>query len=157
MPTLAACKYPAALFHRTPATPACFRELPNNPGAEATSREDGQTASDTDEHGSRLVCAACRLMITAPSWRMAVAGSHRHVFANPHGHVFEIGCFAAAPGCAAVGSPTSDFSWFPGTLWQIAVCVACGLHLGWRYIQSDGGRFYGLILDRLLLTPENLA
>jgi hypothetical protein len=96
-------------------------------------------------------------MITAPSWRVAVDGSHRHVFANPHGHVFEIGCFAAAPGCAAVGSPTSDFSWFPGTLWQIAVCVACGLHLGWRYIQSDGVTFYGLILDRLLLTPENLA
>lgn len=157
MPTLAACKYPAALFHRAPATPHCFRELPNNPGVEATSREDGQTASDTGDHGSRLVCAACRFMITAPSWRGAVAGSHRHVFANPHGHVFEIGCFAAAPGCAAVGLPTSDFSWFPGTIWQIAVCVACGLHLGWRYVQGDSGAFFGLILDRLHQTPENLA
>ncbi|EKO38261.1 MAG: hypothetical protein B193_3037 [Solidesulfovibrio magneticus str. Maddingley MBC34] len=96
-------------------------------------------------------------MITAPSWRVAVTGSHRHVFANPHGHVFEIGCFAAAPGCAAVGLLTSDFSWFPGTIWQIAVCVACGLHLGWRYVQGDGGAFFGLILDRLRQTPENLA
>ena len=96
-------------------------------------------------------------MITARSWRVAVAGSHRHVFANPHGHVFEIGCFAAAPGCAVVGSATSDFSWFPGMLWQVAVCVACGLHLGWRYARDDDSAFFGLILDRLLLAPDNLA
>lgn len=157
MPTLAACKYPALLFHRAAAIPAYFRELPNNPGPQETPGEGGRPAAAMGGESSRLVCAVCRLMITAPSWRVAVAGSHRHVFANPQGHVFEIGCFAAAPGCAAVGSPTSDFSWFPGTLWHVAVCVACGLHLGWRYSQSDGGTFYGLILDRLLLTPENLA
>ncbi len=96
-------------------------------------------------------------MITALFWRLAVAGSHQHVFANPHGHVFEIGCFTAAPGCAAVGLPTSDFSWFPGMIWQVAVCGACGRHLGWRYVQGDGGVFFGLILDRLRQTPENLA
>ena len=94
---------------------------------------------------------------TSSPRRVAVAGAHRHVFANPQGHVFEIGCFAAAPGCAAVGPPSSDFSWFPGTLWQVVICVACGLHLGWCYTQSDGGTFFGLILDRLHQTPENLA
>jgi len=157
MPTLAACKYPAASFHRALTNPLGFRELPNNPGFQATSGEDRRTEPATAGDGSRLVCAACRLMITAPSWRVTVAGSHRHVFANPLGHVFEIGCFSAAPGCAAVGSATSDFSWFPGMLWQVAVCVACGRHLGWHYVQGDGGTFFGLILDRLRQTPENLA
>ena len=157
MPTFADCKYPAAVFPRSLTCPACFRELPNNPGLKTTPGEDGQPAAGAGDDDSRLVCAACRLMITAPAWRVAVGGAHRHVFANPHGHVFEIGCFAAAPGCAAVGLPTSDFSWFPGTIWQIAVCVACGLHLGWRYVQSDGGTFFGLILNRLHQMPENLA
>ena len=71
------------------------------------------------------------------------------MFANPYGVVFAIGCFSGAPGCAAVGAPSPDFSWFPGTRWQVAVCAACGLHLGWRYAGGPEGGFYGLILDRL--------
>ena len=97
----------------------------------------------------RLVCAQCRQPVTADVWRLTVSGSHQHVFANPGGHIFVIGCFSSAPGCVVVGSLTSDFSWFSGTQWQIAVCAACGLHLGWRYTTLSNSSFFGLILNRL--------
>jgi hypothetical protein len=88
--------------------------------------------------------------VAFPRDRRSVDGAHRHVFANPHGFVFEIGCFAQAPGCTAMGPPTPDFSWFPGSTWQVAVCARCGLHLGWRYEgHPEAGQFHGLILSRL--------
>ena len=80
---------------------------------------------------------------------MTISGSHRHVFANPGGQIFEICCFSSAPGCIAVGSATAHFPWFSDTQWQIAVCAACGLHLGWRYTTHGGGCFFGLICNRL--------
>jgi hypothetical protein len=116
----------------------------------------GDPAMSRDGKAPRLVCAQCGQPITAAHWRMAVAGAHNHVFANPHGQVFEIGCFSSAPGCVAVGPATQDFSWFSGTIWQVAVCASCGLHLGWRYVRDNGGAFYGLILDRLRQQAENL-
>lgn len=140
-------------------TPDAFlflREFPGDPASpgapQPAADPDARVAASPD-----LLCAQCLNPITAEAWRMAVAGSHRHVFANPGGHVFEIGCFSSAPGCAALGPPTQDFSWFSGTLWQVAVCAACGQHLGWRYEQAQGGLFFGLILDRLRQGPNNLA
>ena len=32
------------------------------------------------------------------------------------------------------GLPTTDWSWFEGYSWQIAVCARCYAHLGWRYV-----------------------
>lgn len=102
------------------------------------------------ESGGSLRCAACRHVVTNAAWRISVAGSHRHVFANPHGMVFAVGCFKAAPGCAALGQPSGAFTWFAGTRWQVAVCAACGTYLGWRYARTVGGIFFGLLLDRLV-------
>lgn len=99
--------------------------------------------------GRRLCCRVCGLPVTDTASRVSVAGSHRHVFTNPAGVVYEIGCFAAAPGCAGAGTPTADFTWFPGYRWSFALCADCGTHLGWRYAAGAGG-FYGLILDRLV-------
>ncbi|OLN28071.1 hypothetical protein DVDV_1817 [Desulfovibrio sp. DV] len=87
-----------------------------------------------------------------------MAGSHHHVFANPYGHVFTLECFAAAPGCVALGPPSADFSWFAGTSWQLAICAACSQHLGWRYERdSGGGGFFGLIPQRLQRSADGLA
>jgi len=97
-----------------------------------------------------LRCAQCLAPVARERDRCQVAGAHRHVFANPHGHVFEIGCFTRADGCSSLGPATPDFSWFPGTRWQVAVCARCGLHLGWRYTGQADGSFYGLILPRLV-------
>jgi hypothetical protein len=104
------------------------------------------------DRGRRLVCARCRLPITSDDARIDMGGSHEHTVTNPHGHVFHIGCFASAPGCAAVTPAESHFSWFPGYRWQIAACRGCHLHLGWRFIAA-ATRFHGLILDRL--APES--
>ena len=82
-------------------------------------------------------------------------GAHAHCFVNPHGQVFEIGCFARAPGCRALGPATTDWTWFPGWAWQVALCAACGRHLGWCY-RRQGGRFFGLILDRLRPGPAGV-
>ncbi|WP_144004993.1 cereblon family protein [Solidesulfovibrio fructosivorans] len=100
-----------------------------------------------------LCCIACRAVVTSENRRITVDGDHRHTFANPYGHIFEIGCFAAAPGCLGAGAVTSDFSWFPGTRWQMALCAVCRLHLGWRYVPVSGGFFFGLILNRLVSGP----
>ncbi|WP_428569099.1 MAG: cereblon family protein [Solidesulfovibrio sp. DCME] len=104
-------------------------------------------------------CAACLAPITEERQRIAVAGAHVHVFANPLGAIFEIGCFAAAPGVGLVGEASAAFTWFAGTAWQVAVCAACGEHLGWRYARPDGGFFFGLILDRLVsgATPSTAS
>lgn len=76
-------------------------------------------------------------------------GLHEHSQVNPHGFIWRFGCWAAAPGCAAIGRPTSEFSWFAGYRWQIGECGGCGLHLGWLF-SGDGDRFWGLIVERVV-------
>jgi hypothetical protein len=96
----------------------------------------------------RLYCAHCGAFITWPAKRIHVQGRYEHTFTNPHGHVFHIGCFAAAPGCASVGAPTSDHTWFTGFRWVLALCASCDSHLGWEFT-GGGERFYALITRQL--------
>jgi hypothetical protein len=81
-----------------------------------------------------------------------VSGSHRHTFCNPAGLVFEVGCFAEAPGCVAIGEASEFFSWFPGYAWRVGICRGCTAHLGWSY--GEGPDFWGLVLDRLFECAE---
>jgi len=123
-------------------------------GAGERREAGGLPASDAGaRHETRprhLLCKACLHRITSDAARVEVRGKHLHVFCNPHGLVFEIGCFAEAPGCALFGPPTHEFTWFPGYNWQVALCLDCRAHLGWRYVAGHTGAFHGLILDRLL-------
>lgn len=75
-------------------------------------------------------------------------GAHEHVRMNPAGFVFTIRCFSDAAGARAVGEPSSEFAWFPHYDWQVAVCRACGAHLGW-WFSSVGDRFVGLIREAI--------
>jgi hypothetical protein len=97
--------------------------------------------------------------VTSQAARIAVGGGHRHVFFNPSGAVFEVGCFSMAPGCGTVGAPTTEFTWFAGHAWQVAVCRACRAHLGWRYaaVGAPGEAFWGLILPHLAEGPDQDA
>ena len=99
--------------------------------------------------GRVLRCRSCGHPVTSRDRAIEVAGGHRHTFFNPAGIVFELGCFAAAPGCAVAGIPTDEFSWFAGHVWRVALCGGCGRHLGWKFSSGDGG-FYGLILPQLV-------
>jgi hypothetical protein len=111
----------------------------------------GEHARDSQtERGPRrrLRCARCGHVITEAEQRIVVGGSHAHRFANPSGWVYEIGCFRHAGGCAPVGEPDAEHTWFAGYRWQVAVCGQCGGHVGWRY-QREEAVFHGLILERL--------
>ena len=118
--------------------------------------QDEATIEEIDESeeeghaGKRLVCAGCRNPITRDQYRISRQGQHKHVFFNPNGLVFEIGCFSSASGCYQAGQSTFEFTWFEGYAWQITLCSACNLHLGWQYRSRGGDGFYGLILGALL-------
>lgn len=81
-----------------------------------------------------------------------ISGSHAHTFANPMGSVFRIGCFQAADGCGDAGTLSSEFTWFAGFAWRVAFCRTCLTHLGWHFLSSAGNGFYGLILERLVVS-----
>ena len=95
-------------------------------------------------------CFLCDHEITSERARISVNGSAKHVFTNPDGIVFQLGCFAAATGCAQTGTPTEEHTWFAGYNWRFALCANCHTHLGWLYSNEDDSTFYGLILDRIV-------
>jgi hypothetical protein len=121
------------------------RPKPAAPPAPLTTAESG-AATEGDRV---IVCAACTSPITQARHRIAVSGAHEHRFMNPAGYLFHIGCFALAIGCTVAGPSSSEYTWFPGTVWRYARCGACGQHLGWHFRAKPGDGFFGLILDRL--------
>jgi len=108
-----------------------------------------KTESDNKEDKNYILCRTCRRIITEPTARIDVQGSHKHVFFNPMGIVFEIGCFSSATGCIQSGPLTYEFSWFDGYAWNICLCSSCNAHLGWYYQSTTGSAFFGLILSQL--------
>lgn len=94
-------------------------------------------------------CRRCGNFITSGRHREEVDGGHEHTFVNPAGYIYRIGCFRAAIGCATVGRPTDQFSWFAGHSWAHASCTVCGGHLGWAFFRNSAPCFYGLILAEL--------
>jgi hypothetical protein len=113
-------------------------------GLERAPSDDARSAVDD---GVR--CAACGAVLTSRLERIEVDGSHEHSFVNPAGLVFRIGCFGRAPGCAEVGQPSPEWSWFPPHRWTIGLCGTCGTHVGWAFRASGPIAFWGLVLDRL--------
>ena len=97
-----------------------------------------------------ILCAGCGALVTRTRWRLAMDGDHERTFFNPAGHVFRVLCFREAPGVAATGNPSDEFTWFKGYLWTFALCQGCGDHLGWRYEgDADPRIFFGLIKNSL--------
>jgi hypothetical protein len=107
------------------------------------------TPRDTRREGAVLACVACKKPVTNRSARLEVNGSHEHHFVNPDGERFQIGCFSRAFGCATMGVPTLEYTWFPGYAWQFETCGGCGGPMGWLY-QSKRHLFHGLMLNRLI-------
>jgi hypothetical protein len=101
------------------------------------------------ERKSALCCAQCHHRITDHAARLEFAGGHLHVFTNPGGYTYEIALYEYAD-CVTHGPATTEYTWFPGYNWQLALCVNCHTHLGWRYRQTGTAAFYGLIRERLI-------
>ncbi len=112
-------------------------------------RTRDETDHETDERKKNILCKTCGNAITSDEAAIVIDGSHEHTFMNPRGLVFHIGCFSGAGGCSIMGSPTSEYTWFPGFLWRYVICSACLSHLGWHYQSGESG-FFGLILDQLV-------
>jgi hypothetical protein len=106
-------------------------------------------STDVPEREALLVCATCRSPVARPRDAIDVDGAHSHAFVNPAGLIFRVRCFSAAAGAAGAGEESDYWTWFPGFLWQAAVCRRCFEHLGWRYRNAES-TFFGLIAERLL-------
>ncbi|MBU2490305.1 MAG: hypothetical protein KKA60_13025 [Proteobacteria bacterium] len=123
----------------------------SRPGkGEAPGPRSGPETGEGEGYGKKIRCAACGSGVTSRDRKTERGGSHEHSFFNPVGLVFVIGCFTDCPGCAVLAPRSTEFTWFPGHAWQLALCRACLEHLGWRYVSPDGDSFFGLILDRLV-------
>ena len=115
-----------------------------------------ESPADAEEKtDDALYCAGCGHLVTRTRWKIAVGnGGGGRIFTNPMGITFHVVCFAEAPGATAEGDPTDEHTWFPGYLWNFALCRGCGGHLGWHFRQEVGGdRFFGLVKNRLSSTP----
>lgn len=133
----------------TGARRAWLRQPPGTPGG-GSAAQPGSAGAPAELAAPAILCRDCLHLVTRPSERLGIDGSHRHTFANPHGIVFEIGCFRSAEGCGRIGPRSAEFTWFAGHSWQVGVCAACLVHIGWHFRSPGGGDFYGLILDRLI-------
>lgn len=119
------------------------------PGRGAPAARERRAAERAFGGGRVLVCVRCRRPITTAGDRIEVDGLHEHTQINPHGFIWTFGCFARAPGCVPVGSPSREFAWFAGHWWQVEDCGGCRLHLGWLFSSPDR-RFHGLIAGRVV-------
>ena len=111
--------------------------------APETTIDDDTAGAEADE----IYCAGCGTLVTRSGWRISRNGDHEHTVFNPVGQLYRVVCFKQAPGVAAVGAPSGEFTWFKGYAWQIAYCRGCDTHLGWQYLGPDV--FFGLIRDKL--------
>jgi hypothetical protein len=128
----------------TTSHPPWFRERDAGGAGAATRASMAKQAAKPDRP---LRCHACGHVITTAAARRAVNGAHEYERTNPAGYRYRFGCFSQAPGCACMGLPSDEHSWFAGCSWRFAICAACGEHLGWGFSGADD--FFGLILDRL--------
>lgn len=124
-----------------------FRDAP--PDGDQPPRRDPREVVATRAGDAILVCSFCRTRVTSRAAAIAIGGAHEHSCENPHGYQYVIGCFAFAEGVVAVGTPTREYTWFPGYSWQVQNCALCEQLLGWRF-QASEGSFYGLILRHLV-------
>jgi hypothetical protein len=110
---------------------------------------EASTEGDAEVEEERwLRCGACGARVAKEAARVAINGAHEHVFMNPAGIKFRVGCYSAAPGCAPAGGRSTVWTWFPGYAWQIEVCRACHVHLGWSF-HGAAAAFYALVQDWL--------
>ena len=133
----------ATLFRSTATDPERFRQ-----------EEPDDDAALRSRRSSRLVCRRCGQHISDGNHAFAASGtSTTGVFANAHGRVFQILTVRAAQGLLFVGAPTTEFTWFSGYAWRVAVCAGCTTHLGWSFEAARPGLepvvFFGLLSSEI--------
>ena len=121
----------------------------------AARRKEREAGIDADKkHRGRILCRPCHFPITSKAMALSVDGQDTHVRVNPAGFSYSFTCYREAPGCTVIGEATAKYSWFQGYRWRLAICAACGEHLGWHF--SGETPFFGLIVDRLLFEADDM-
>ncbi|VDO03218.1 unnamed protein product [Rodentolepis nana] len=85
---------------------------------------------------SGLACSQCRTAISSQTNVICLTDEGSvQAYVNPHGIIFDMLTLSTVyqRSIVLVGSPTSEYSWFPGYAWTIAECATCGVPLGWRF------------------------
>eukprot|EP00040_Diaphanoeca_grandis_P026265 m.146928 g.146928 ORF g.146928 m.146928 type:complete len:271 (+) comp30507_c1_seq3:64-876(+) len=104
-----------------------------------------------------LVCSACRYPICSgveiisdrfTSWEKAVYSYQLDLLdlddvwcysaTNTHDYRFDVTRIKPPPQGRVVyiGTPTDEYTWFPGFDWRMCHCGACGCHLGWGFSKT---------------------
>jgi cereblon len=93
------------------------------------------------DEGTSLCCVSCgqELFRASRLFSLPSAAGRVGAYVNPFGWVHQtVTLSEALPGSMAVlGEPTTDDTWFPPYAWSVALCGACGEHIGWRYVAPD--------------------
>ena len=96
-----------------------------------------------------ILCKACSGKVTTEKDQFIKNGRGEHCFFNPHGIAFVVSCFRKASGCVVYGEPSTEFTWFTGYAWSLAMCTHCQEHLGWFFQGHGGSSFFGLMVAKL--------
>lgn len=106
-------------------------------------------------------CKRCRTRIACYSDIFAMAKGNVNVnYCNPAGYIHETLTVHKTIDDSAriVERPSTEFSWFPGYAWQIAVCNKCSSHIGWKFIAVTKNlkpkTFFGLSCKSLVVSPD---
>uniref|UniRef100_A0A0A9YEK0 Protein cereblon n=1 Tax=Lygus hesperus TaxID=30085 RepID=A0A0A9YEK0_LYGHE len=63
---------------------------------------------------------------------MSVEGA-QSTYVNPGGYVHDTITLSTATNLIIISNPSTEYSWFPGYAWEIAVCCHCQKHIGWKF------------------------
>ncbi|XP_023335486.1 protein cereblon [Eurytemora carolleeae] len=95
-----------------------------------------------------LVCSRCSTHLANQSdiFSMSEDGPQA-AFVNLGGHLHETLTLYQARNLKLVGTPSTEYSWFPGYAWTILECGTCHNHIGWKFTAAKSSlkpvKFYG--------------
>lgn len=118
------------------------------------SPEHDDAASAANER-SRYLCRSCRSPISDAAAAFSPSGGPAvQLFTNPGGLVCQVLTLSRASGLVFVGPATTEYTWFAGYAWRVALCAHCMRHLGWRYEAVAAGAspldFFGLLVTAII-------
>jgi cereblon len=96
-----------------------------------------------------FTCRRCNLQLADQSEIFSLSREGpQGAFVNPGGHVHETLTVYRAKNLLLSGTPSTEYSWFPGYAWTIAECGRCFSHIGWKFTAASQQlvppKFYGL-------------
>lgn len=107
-------------------------------------------------------CKRCKNSIAIYDDIFAMAkGNVNANYCNPAGYIHETLTVQKTldNSLKMVDRPSTEFSWFPGYAWQIAVCAKCQSHIGWKFIavvkNLKPKTFFGLSNKSLIVDEKD--